>query len=412
MNTDTLKTTYDVIIIGAGAAGLMCAIRAGERGLSVLVLDKAEKPGKKILISGGGRCNFTNLAVSSENYLSPNQHFCKSALSRYTPWHFIELLSQHGLTYNEKTLGQLFCQQQSKAVVEMLLAEAQKNGVEIHCQTDIYHIDYHDQYTLTAKNILTTKNQQYRANHLVVACGGPSIPKLGASDFALQVAKQFQIKNTPFSPALVPLTLPHTLLQHYRPLAGISQPVSISCNGVHFTENLLFTHRGISGPAVLQISSYWQKGDILSIDFCPTHSNLFKQLQQAKSTHPKLPLSRFLAQKLAKKFAQLLATGFFTEKPLQQFDDTQLMQVANHLKNWEIQPSGSEGMKKAEVSKGGIHPDALSSKTFECKQQPHLYFIGEAVDVTGWLGGYNFQWAWSSGWCCGDGLSSPALAKK
>lgn len=392
--------TYDVIIIGAGAAGLMCALRAGQRGLSVLVLDKAEKPGKKILISGGGRCNFTNLMVSSENYLSPNPHFCKSALSRYTPWHFIELLTRHGLSYREKTLGQLFCQQQSKAIVEMLLTEAEKHGVEIRCQIDIEQIEDQGHY------VLTTQNQRYCAKHLVIACGGPSIPKLGASDFALQVAKQFQIKNTPFSPALVPLTLSPLQLQHYRPLAGISHPVVIHCNEVSFRENLLFTHRGISGPAVLQISSYWQKGDTLSLNLCPTHNDLYQHLKDKKTQYPKQLLSQHLARMFAKKFANLLATDFFTEQPLQQFDQAALRQMANQLQNWEIQPSGNEGMKKAEVSKGGIHPDALSSKTFECKQQRHLYFIGEAVDVTGWLGGYNFQWAWSSGWCCGESLSA------
>lgn len=397
-----IENNYDVIIIGAGAAGLMCAIRAGERGCSVLVIDKAEKVGKKILISGGGRCNFTNFNISPEAYLSPNTHFCKSALSRYTQWHFIELLSKHGLTYHEKTLGQLFCDQKSSAVVEMLVNEATQHNVTILTEQNITQLEYTGHYTLQ------TETHTFQAPQCVIATGGPSIPKIGASDLALRLAKQFNIKNTPFSPALVPLTLPEFLLAQCKPLAGVSHFVTIRCNAAQFAENLLFTHRGLSGPAVLQISSYWKKGDTLYIDLSP-NDDLNKRLIKQKKSHPQQKLSKFLAQIMPTKLATSLIEWFFEDKPLQQFSDKALTDMAELMHQWEVKPSGSEGMKKAEVSTGGIHPDALSSKTFECHKQSGLYFIGEAVDVTGWLGGYNFQWAWSSGWCCGDSLTASQI---
>lgn len=391
-------SSYDVVIIGAGAAGLMCAIRAAERGLSVLVLDKAERAGKKILISGGGRCNFTNLQANPSAYLSPNPHFCKSALSRYTQWHFIELMEKYRLTYHEKTLGQLFCNQKSSAIVEMLTDEALSHNVKFAFNEIITHVDYR-----TPRYHITTENQTVSTKQLVVASGGPSIPKMGASDFALRIAKQFAVKNTPFSPALVPLTLPELLLKQCKPLAGVSHYVTITHQQTSFSENLLFTHRGLSGPAILQISSYWQKGDCLHIDLFP-NNDLLDDLKTAKKTMPQQRLSQFLSQFLPNKLANALVLWFFEEVPLQQLSDKYLAKIARQLHDWQVQPSGSEGMKKAEVSIGGVHPDALSSKTFECHQQRGLYFIGEAVDVTGWLGGYNFQWAWSSGWCCGDSL--------
>lgn len=391
-------SSYDVVIIGAGAAGLMCAIRAAERGLSVLVLDKTERAGKKILISGGGRCNFTNLQASPSAYLSPNPHFCKSALARYTQWHFIELMEKYGLTYHEKTLGQLFCNQKSSAIVEMLTDEALSHNVKFAFNETITHVDYR-----TPRYHITTENQTVSTKQLVVASGGPSIPKMGASDFALRIAKQFAVKNTPFSPALVPLTLPELLLKQCKPLAGVSHYVTITHQQTSFSENLLFTHRGLSGPAILQISSYWQKGDSLHIDLFP-NNDLLDDLKTAKKTMPKQRLSQFLSQFLPNKLAIALVLWFFEEAPLQQLSDKYLAKIARQLHDWQVQPSGSEGMKKAEVSIGGVHPDALSGKTFECHQQRGLYFIGEAVDVTGWLGGYNFQWAWSSGWCCGDSL--------
>ncbi len=386
-----------MIIIGAGAAGLMCAIRAGQRGLSVLLLDKAAKLGQKILISGGGRCNFTNLDIVPSAYLSPNPHFCKSALSRYTAWHFIELLSSYGLTYHEKTLEQLFCDQKSAAIVDMLVSEARSHGADIVMQQDIQVVEWQNE-TYSVK----CQSQTFVGRQLVIACGGPSFPKLGASDLALRLAKQFKLKNTPFVPALVPLTLTGEALQRYQTLAGVAVPVEISCRGMTFKENLLFTHRGLSGPAVLQISSYWKKGDSLQVNFCPD-VDWPAALSAAKAKQPKQLLTTFLAQQLPKKLAENLVQWAFDNRPLGQFSDKACEAIASQLQRWEFTPSGSEGMKKAEVCTGGIHPDALSSKTFET-QQAGLYAIGEAVDVTGWLGGYNFQWAWSSGWCCGDSL--------
>ncbi len=401
MRANSLQKNYDVVIIGAGAAGLMCAIRAGERGLSVLVLDKADRAGKKILISGGGRCNFTNYNVNPSAYISPNPHFCKSALSRYTQWHFIELLEKYHLTYTEKTLGQLFCEQKSSAIVEMLVDEATSNGVTIVCNSEITDVSYERKMYQ-----LETEQGIFTAPQLVIACGGPSFPKVSGSDFALRLAKQFKIKNNPFIPALVPLILPQLLLSQCKELAGVSTFVEVSCNGMSFSENILFTHRGLSGPAILQISSYWKKGDTISIDFSPQQS-LEELLLTAKKQHPNQLLVTTLAELLPKKLAENLLHWFTNEdspKMLKHYSEKELQQFAQQLHNWQVVPSGSEGMKKAEVSTGGIDPDGVSSKTFECKQQKGLYVIGEALDVTGWLGGYNFQWAWSSGWCCGDSL--------
>lgn len=421
---------YDVIIIGAGAAGLMCAIRAGERGLSVLLLDKAEKIANKIHISGGGRCNFTNLNITPSAYLSPNPHFCKSALSRYTQWHFIELLTKHGLSYHEKTLGQLFCEQKSAAVVDCLYREAMQYAVCLKTALPVQSIHYHTPAEISAKapdKIPDTPHQDgtyavhchhsiddnasttsvFMASQLVIATGGPSIPKIGSSDFALRVAKQFGIKNTPFAPALVPLTLSEQWLTRIKPLAGVSHTVRVRVHEATFRENLLFTHRGLSGPAILQISSYWRKGETLHIDLFPDDDAL-EQLRQAKADKPQQRLSQYLGTRMPNKLAQAVVKWFFDDHALQGYNDKALQTIAEQLHDWQMIPAGNEGMKKAEVSTGGIAPDALSSKTFECRQQNGLYFIGEAIDVTGWLGGYNFQWAWSSGWCCGDSL---AIAK-
>ncbi|MGY0398523.1 MAG: NAD(P)/FAD-dependent oxidoreductase [Ostreibacterium sp.] len=397
-NTHTIPY-YDAVIIGAGAAGLMCAIRAGERRLSVLILDKAEQIGQKILISGGGRCNFTNLNITPEAYLSPNPHFCKSALSRYTQWHFIELLKKYGLTYTEKTLGQLFCQQKSKALLNMLISEIEQHDIPLKTGQFIKQIQHNEN-----GYIIDSNNEQFLTPNLVIATGGPSIPKIGGSDFALRIAKQFDVKNTPFSPALVPLILPELLLSRCKPLAGISHKVRINCHNASFIENLLFTHRGLSGPAILQISSYWKKGDTLNIDLLPER-DIFADLKTAKTQYPQQTLHKALSSLMPSKLASVLTEWFFTDHSLQWFDDKSLANIARQLHNWKINPSGSEGMKKAEVSIGGIHPDALSSKTLESSYQG-LHFIGESVDVTGWLGGYNFQWAWSSGWCCGDSLKT------
>lgn len=402
---------YDVIIIGAGAAGLMCAIEAGKRGKSVLILEKANKAGKKILISGGGRCNFTNMYSGPDNFLSQNPHFCKSALSRYTPWDFIALLESHGLSWAEKTLGQLFCDQKSPAVVKLLLDECSKVGVEIALNTECLSVDK-DQYF----EIKTPQNS-FTSHALVIASGGPSIPKMGATDYALHIAKQFELKTIAFTAALVPFTFTLKVLDSYiKELSGLSTPVEIGIEipekvsksgGVSFKENILFTHRGISGPAALQISSYWQDGDSLVINLFPdTHFRVW--FEQQKSQHPNAELKTILAYKLPKRLAQKLCSVVIdpciANKTAQQCNTQDLQKLEQQICTWTLTPSGTEGMRTAEVSLGGVDTDELSSKTMESKKIPNLYFVGEAVDVTGHLGGHNFQWAWASGWSAGQAL--------
>jgi len=395
---------YDVIIIGAGAAGLMCGIEAGKRGRKVLILDKADKIGKKILISGGGRCNFTNLYTEPDNFLSENPHFCKSALSRYTQWDFIALMESHGLSWEEKSLGQLFCDQKAKAVVELLMSECRSVNVAIEIRSTINNI---------VKNTsddgfkLSTSTGDYAATSLVIATGGPSIPAMGSTDFALEIAQQFAIKTIPFIPALVPFTFTSEELDDFfKDLSGISTTVSITSeNGQSFKEAILFTHRGISGPAVLQISSYWQQGESISINLFPDN-DVLGWLTQQREEHPLAELKTILSYKLPKRLAGKLCEGLgeshIENKPMQQFNPTDLEQIANQLNNWQLTPNGTEGMRTAEVSLGGIDTDELSSKTMETKKVEDLYFIGEGVDVTGHLGGFNFQWAWASGWCAGQ----------
>lgn len=394
-----MKTT-DVVIIGGGAAGLMCAIEAGRRGLSVLVLEKAAKPGRKILISGGGRCNFTNLDVTPENYLSDNPHFCKSALSRYTQWHFIELLAQHGLSYNEKTLGQLFCDQKAPAIVAMLLDECEAVGVNIVTRCEVSEITHDSTF------IIKSADDTYKASSLVIASGGPSIPKMGATDFSQSVAKQFSMKTIPFRPCLVPLTFSSKQHQHlFRELAGVALPAAVSCNGVTFRENLLITHRGLSGPAILQISSYWNKGDTISVNVLPDE-NITDFLQQHIDENPESQLNTILARHIPKRLVQRLIEVYFPNKALKQYTHAEVKTIIETLENWQLTPDGSEGMRTAEVSSGGVNCDELSSKTFESKSTKNLFFVGEAVDVTGHLGGFNFQWAWASGWCAGQYVGS------
>ncbi len=395
---------YDVIIIGAGAAGLMCGIEAGKRGRKVLILDKADKVGKKILISGGGRCNFTNLYTEPDNFLSENPHFCKSALSRYTQWDFIALMESHGLSWEEKSLGQLFCDQKAKAVVELLMSECRSVNVAIELRSAINNIE---------KNAsddgfkISSSTGDYAATSLVIATGGPSIPAMGSTDFALEVAQQFAIKTIPFTPALVPFTFTSQALDDFfKDLSGISTTVSItSQNGQSFKEAILFTHRGISGPAVLQISSYWQQGESISINLFPD-DDVHDWLTQQREEHPLAELKTILSYKLPKRLAGKLCEGkeqsLIENKPMQQFNSTDLEQIASQLNNWQLTPNGTEGMRTAEVSRGGIDTNELSSKTMEAKKVEDLYFIGEGVDVTGHLGGFNFQWAWASGWCAGQ----------
>lgn len=392
-----LKATYHTLIIGAGAAGLMCAIEAGKKGQKVLLLDKAEKIAKKILISGGGRCNFTNFNNDANAYLSKNPHFCKSALARYTQWDFISLLDKYNLSWTEKTLGQLFCDQKSKAIVEMLLSECEDNGVEIKTNCEITQVSKDNTLFTIASSL-----GQFQASSLVIATGGPSIPRMGASDFGLQISQQFGLKNIPFMPALVPFTFPKNSLEKiFKPLAGISINVSIRCQKAAFREAMLFTHRGLSGPAILQISSYWHKDDKIYINLFPEiDSKIWLENQQKQ--YPKAELKTCLNHHLPKKLAQKLCETLFISKPMQQYTAIEIKQLASQLSNWELTPNGTEGMRTAEVCTGGVNTDELSSKTFESKKIAGLYFIGETVDVTGHLGGYNFQWAWSSGWCAGQ----------
>lgn len=390
--------SYDVIIVGAGAAGLMCAAQAGKRGRRVLLVDKAEKIGKKILISGGGRCNFTNLGVHAGAYLSHNPHFCKSALARYTPQHFLDLMRQHKLSWHEKTLGQLFCEQKAPAIVEMLWQECAQAEVELRLNTTIEDFAQVD----GGFQLQTDVGEQWQAASLVIATGGPSIPRMGATDSGLQIAKRFGLKSIPFVPALVPFTFTQDMLDGLLAgLAGVSTEVVVSCGQGSFREQMLFTHRGLSGPAMLQISSYWRKGMALEIDLLPGR-DAYAWLQVMQQQRPKAELKTLLAEVLPQRLAQRLCEQVIPNRPLGQYADKALQAIVQQLQAWELTPSGTEGMRTAEVSLGGVDTRELSSKTFEARKVSGLYFIGETVDVTGWLGGYNFQWAWASGWCAGQ----------
>ena len=390
---------YDVIILGAGAAGLMCAAIAAQRGRRVLLIDKADKVGRKILISGGGRCNFTNINTHPSCFLSQNPHFCKSALARYTPWDFMALMEKHELSWHEKTLGQLFCDQKSRAVVGMLWQECKAANVELLLQTQAQQIRKQDGRFLLQLN---NNSGSLTTSSLVIATGGPSIPKMGATDFGLQVAKQFGIKSIPFSPALVPFTFSQNDLSGIlADLSGVSTEIEVSCRQGLFREKMLFTHRGLSGPAMLQISSYWQKGLAVSINLLPQHNGL-EWLQERQRERPQAELKTILTELFPKRLAQRLCTTLLPNLTMVQFSTQALQQLADQLHNWEMTPAGTEGMRTAEVALGGVDTQELSSKTMETRKVTGLYFIGETVDVTGWLGGYNFQWAWSSAWCAGQ----------
>ena len=398
-----LQSEYDVIIVGAGASGLMCAITAGQRGRSVLVLDHANKIGKKILISGGGRCNFTNQLTEPANYLSLNPHFCKSALARYTPWNFQALVDKHLIPWHEKTLGQLFCDNRSQDIVDMLVEECRNANTTIRLKTFIDKIEYKNEafFLATSTGIIKTTS-------VVIATGGLSFPTMGATGFGYEIAKQFGHNIISCKPALVPFTLPEVWLQHFSKLAGTSAMVSVHCNNKRFRENILFTHKGLSGPAILQISSYWQPGDTVSINWLPD-SDILTWLKNTQKKHPKAEFSSVLAYALAKRLARTLCTDAMLAahsdnglKRMQDFSPKHLAIIASLLENWLITPSGTEGYKKAEVTLGGVDTQEISSKTFESNKQPGLFFIGEVLDVTGHLGGFNFQWAWASGHCAGQ----------
>jgi predicted Rossmann fold flavoprotein len=378
---------YDVIVAGGGAAGLMCALRAGQRGPSALVLEHADKVGKKILISGGGRCNFTNLGSRPEAFLSANPHFCKSALARYTQHDFIALVEKHRIAWHEKTLGQLFCDGSARQIVAMLLAECAAVGVEVKVAHRITGIDKADRFTVA------TDHGTFASPSLVLATGGLSIPKMGATAFAHDTARRFGLELTETRPALVPLAL------KVPELSGVSLEVVTRLGRTSFREAMLFTHRGLSGPAILQISSYWRNGEEIAIDLLPD-TDAASFLKERKRTRPKAELRTVLGEVLPQRLAQHLAA----EGTMANVRDRDLDALAERLKAWKIVPSGTEGYAKAEVTVGGIDTDELSSRTMEAKKVPGLFLIGEAVDVTGWLGGYNFQWAWSSGWAAGEAV--------
>ena len=391
-----MSDQFDAIVLGAGAAGLMCAAIAGQRGRRVLLLDSADQPGKKILISGGGRCNFTNIHTAPDRYLSQNPHFAKSALSRYTAQDFIALVERHGIAWHEKTLGQLFCDGSARQIVAMMLDECANGGVEIRCDAAISKVS-HDgvQFTVTASGQTAT------APKLVIATGGPSIPKMGATSFAYDLARQFGLKVVQPRPALVPLTLGEDELL-FRELSGVSADVTARFGKTAFREAALFTHRGLSGPAILQISSYWQRGEPLGIDLLPDHPHGW--LQQAKRERPRTTLRKLLGEALPDRLAATLSEQLGLPGELGNMSDRALNTAEARLGDWQFNPTGSEGYAKAEVTAGGISTAELSSKTLEARRVPGLFAIGEAVDVTGWLGGYNFQWAWASGWAAAQEL--------
>lgn len=401
---------WDVVVIGAGAAGLMCAIAAGQRGRRVLVLERANKSGKKILMSGGGRCNFTNLYVEPDNFLSENPHFCKSALSRYTQWDFIDLVCQHGIGYHEKTLGQLFCDDSSKDILNMLLDEADKAGVVLKTQCDVLQVSSQESFERGYQ--LQTSLGEIKAESVVVASGGLSVPTLGGSDFGYQLAEQFGHTLVPLRPALVPFTFTDGFKLLSEKLSGVSVRARIHTKvdtkvGVSeqsFLENILFTHRGLSGPAVLQISSYWREGLSVTVDLLPeTNSQVF--LTEQKQQQPKALLRTVLSQLLPKKLVLELEAMWWSEqaeKPLAELPELLLSAIADKIHGWKLKPSGTEGYRTAEVTLGGVDTNAVSSKTMESLKQPGLYFVGEVLDVTGHLGGFNFQWAWASGVAAGQ----------
>ena len=388
--------TTDVVIIGAGAAGLMCALTAARRGREVLLVDHANKAGKKILMSGGGRCNFTNMWTEPEHFASENPHFCKSALARYTPWDFIAMVSEHGVPYHEKKLGQLFCDNRSKDIRDMLVDECERAGVDLRLDTPVHELERTaDGYALR------TGLGDVRAQSLVVATGGLSIPTMGATGFGYDVARQFGHEVLPTRAGLVPLIITDELKALCTELSGTSVDATARCNGQSFREAVLFTHRGLSGPAILQISSFWQLGDAVEIDLLPDRDAL-AWLQEAQAQRPNGELRTVLGEVFTKRMATLLTERWFTPKLMKQHTAAELEAIADRLRAWQVVPAGTEGYRTAEVTLGGVDTRGLSSKTMESREHPGLHFIGEVLDVTGHLGGFNFQWAWASGHAAGE----------
>lgn len=390
---------YEVIIIGAGAAGLMCAAQAAQRGRQVLVLDHANKAGKKILMSGGGRCNFTNYYVEPDRYLSHNPHFCKSALSRYTQWDFIALVDKYGIPYHEKKDGQLFCDNKASDILNMLLDECEQGGARIQLKTSIDQIEtIPDDNDEGSRYQLQTSSGRLQCQSLVIATGGPSIPTLGATGFGYDIARQFHLDVFPTRAGLVPFVITDHHKGLCEALSGTSLSVAVSCNNKGFNEDLLFTHRGLSGPAILQISSYWNEGDDVEIDLLPSQ-NLSELLREQQHQRPKVSLKNWLAEFFTQKFAELWLQQKhpeLTSATLAQLSGADMDHIAANIHQWQVKPSGTEGYRTAEVALGGVNTDLISSKSMEVKQQPGLFFIGEVLDVTGHLGGFNFQWAWAS----------------
>lgn len=393
---------FDVVVIGAGAAGMFCAAQAGQQGCRVLLLDNGKKPGRKILMSGGGRCNFTNMYAEPAAYLSNNPHFCKSALARYTQWDFIDLINRYGVAYHEKTLGQLFCDDSAQQVVDLLVKECELGQVTLRLRSEVLQVEKHDDGFE-----LTLNGEKVSARSLVVASGGLSMPGLGASPFGYKLAEQFGLNVLPTRAGLVPFTLHKPLLEQSQTLSGVSVPASVTAaDGTLFREAILFTHRGLSGPAVLQISSYWQPGGYVSVNLLPD-LDLAGFLDQQRQAHPNQSLKNTLALQLPKRLVEFLQTlGQLPEATLKQLTPAQQAELVDSLQQWRVQPNGTEGYRTAEVTLGGVDTRELSSKTMEARKVPGLYFIGEVVDVTGWLGGYNFQWAWSSAWACAQALAA------
>ena len=384
-----------MIIIGGGAAGLMCAATAGQRGKTCLVIDHSNKLGKKILMSGGGRCNFTNLDIQPENYLSPNPHFCKSALSRFTQWDFIAMVSRHNIPYHEKTLGQLFCDHKSSDILNMLVEECKTHNVITKTRCSVDTVEKH-----TDGFKLTSTLGELQCTSLVIATGGLSIPTMGATGFGYDIAQQFGISVNQRDAALVPLTLSGQLLERAQSLAGVALECVVTTAKQSFSESMLFTHRGLSGPALLQISNYWQLGETITIDFLP-QQNLRALITEWRQQKIKQSIKNCLAQYFPKRFVNVWMYDEIANKTVNQLDEKDIGELETHIHEWTITPSGTEGYRTAEVTRGGVNTDEISSKSFQANNTEGLYFIGEVLDVTGWLGGYNFQWAWASGYCAG-----------
>lgn len=391
-----MTKTYDIIVLGAGAAGMMAAIEAGKRGRTVLVVDHAQNPGEKIRISGGGRCNFTNTNTRPDRFISGNPKFAVSALSRYTPQRFIELVRSYNIAFHEKTLGQLFCDGSSVQIVNLLTSELGKAGAKLQLGAEIEGV-----VKTEAGFAIRLPTGEITATSLIIATGGKSIPKMGATGLAYKLAEHFGLAVTETRPALVPLTFEPRILERLSPLSGIAVDATVTANKKTFREAMLFTHRGLSGPSILQISSYWREGDAITLDLLPDH-DVAGALRQARHNTPKLALQSVLTEVLPKRLAQMLGEDIGLPGMIGDFSDKKIDTAAAAITRWTLKPTGSEGYRTAEVTLGGIDTKGLNSTTMEARTVPGLYFIGEAVDVTGWLGGYNFQWAWASGWAAGQ----------